>query len=391
MNFDVVIIGGGLVGASLAAALKHSGLSLALVEAQPLPALPTADDSLADWDSRIYAISPGSRRYLEGCGAWAQMDTDRIAAVEEMRVFGDRDAELDFSAYQMGAAELACIVENRTLQHALWQVLAEQDNLTLLHPAQCASLEVNEHAAIVTLVDGRVLTSKLVVGADGRDSWVRNQVGISASPVDYRHHGVVANFSCTLPHRGIAHQWFRPDGILALLPLPGKRVSMVWSVTPEKSALITALSASELCAQVAEAAQHTLGELQLITPAAAFPLRLLVLPHISTARVALVGDAAHNMHPLAGQGVNTGFRDARQLAELLLDRGGQSDCGAAQLLRRYERKRKEDIYTMQATTYGLKNLFCNDDPLLSSVRNFGLSATNRLVPLKKMLMQHAFN
>lgn len=391
MNFDVVIIGGGLVGASLAAALKHSGLSLALAEAQPLPALPTAGESSNNWDSRVYAISPGSRRYLEDCGAWTHLDVSRIAPVEEMRVFGDRAAELNFSAYQMGAAELACIVENRTLQHALWHGLSQQDNLTLIHPAQCARLDVNETAATVTLVDGRVLTSKLVVGADGRDSWVRNQAGISAAPVDYQHHGVVANFSCTIAHRGIAHQWFRPDGILALLPLPGNRVSMVWSVTPEKSAQITALSAAELCAQVAQAAHHTLGELQLITPAAAFPLRLLVLPQISSARVALIGDAAHNMHPLAGQGVNTGFRDARQLAQLLLERGGQSDCGAAQLLRRYDRKRKEDIYTMQATTYGLKNLFCNDDPLLSRVRNFGLNATNRLVPLKKMLMQHAFN
>lgn len=391
MNFDVVIIGGGLVGASLAAALKHSGLSLALIEAQPLPPLPLASETADNWDSRIYAISPGSRRYLQACGAWANLDVQRIAPVEEMRVFGDQAAELDFSAYQMGAPELACILENRTLQHALWQTLTSQDNLTLLHPARCASLTVSVENASITLEDGRVLTSKLVVGADGRDSWVRNQAGMSAAPQDYQHHGVVANFGCALPHRGIAHQWFHPDGILALLPLPGNRVSMVWSVTPEKSASITALNASELCAKVAEAAHHTLGELQLITPAVAFPLRLLVLPQISAARVALIGDAAHNMHPLAGQGVNTGFRDARQLAQLLLDRGGENDSGSTQLLRRYDRKRKEDIYTMQATTYALKNLFCNDDPLLSTLRNMGLRATNQLTPLKKMLMQHAFN
>jgi 2-polyprenyl-6-methoxyphenol hydroxylase-like FAD-dependent oxidoreductase len=166
---------------------------------------------------------------------------------------------------------------------------------------------------------------------------------------------------------------------------------MVWSVTPEKSADLMALTADELCQRVATAAHHTLGELQVITPAAAFPLRLLVLPQISAARVALIGDAAHNMHPLAGQGVNTGFRDARQLAELLLDRGGQTDCGSAQLLRRYDRKRKEDIYSMQGTTYALKNLFCNEDPILRTLRNAGLNATNHLVPLKKMLMQHAFN
>jgi 2-octaprenylphenol hydroxylase len=391
MKFDVVIIGGGLVGASLAAVLKHSGLSLALVESQSLLMSDNAPAVAEDWDSRIYAISPGSRSFLEQSGAWTLLDASRIEPVEAMRVFGDTGAELEFSAYQMGVAELACILENRALQHALWQVLQQQENLTLLHPARCSALQFAADAAIVTLEDGRTLSAKLIVGADGRDSWVRKQAGISAAPLDYQQHGVVANFSTELPHRGIAYQWFQPDGILALLPLPSDRVSMVWSVSPEQSALLLAMPHDELCAQVAAASRHTLGELQLITPSAAFPLRLLVLPQISSSRVALIGDAAHNMHPLAGQGVNTGFRDARQLAQILLERGAQNDCGDAQLLRRYERKRKEDIYTMQATTYGLKNLFNNDNPLLRSVRNLGLNATNRIIPLKKMLMQHALN
>jgi len=390
-QYDVVIIGGGLVGASLAAALKNSGLALALVEAGSAPAIEDDSGSTENWDSRIYAISPGSRTFLEQSGAWQRLDPRRVAPVEEMRVFGDSDAELKFSAYQMGVPELACIVENRHLQAALWQGLQSQDNLDFIHPARCAALALGEDAARLTLEDGREFGAKLIVGADGRDSWVRNQAGISAAPVDYQHHGVVANFSCELPHRGIAHQWFAPDGILALLPLPGNRLSMVWSVTPEKSAELTSLTDEALCAQVAAASQHTLGKLQILTPAAAFPLRLLVLPHISAKRVALIGDAAHNMHPLAGQGVNTGFRDARQLAELLIDRGGCMDGGDAQLLRRYDRKRREDIYSMQSTTYGLKKLFCNDDPLLRTLRNLGLNATNHLIPLKKLLMQHALN
>jgi 2-octaprenylphenol hydroxylase len=277
------------------------------------------------------------------------------------------------------------------LQHALWQTVSQQENLTLFHPARCAALKFADDAATLSLEDGRTLQANLVVGADGRDSWVRMQTGISAAPLDYRQHGVVANFSTESPHRGIAHQWFQPDGILALLPLPGERVSMVWSVSPEQSARLLALSHAELCAEVTAASRHTLGELKLITPPAAFPLRLLVLPQISAPRVALIGDAAHNMHPLAGQGVNTGFRDARQLAQILMERGAQSDCGAKQLLRRYERKRKEDIYTMQATTYGLKQLFNNDMPLLRAARNLGLDATNRIAPLKKLLMQHALN
>jgi 2-polyprenylphenol 6-hydroxylase len=416
MEFDIVIIGGGLVGASLAAALKHSGLTLALVESQsslmrdnapagntrsPLPTpLPQAGEganeslreiSSDDWDIRVYAVSPGSRSFLEQSGAWSLLDAGRIAPVEEMRVFGDTGAELDFSAYQMGVAELACIVENRALQQALWQTLEHQENLTLIHPARCASLQFAADKATLALEGGRTLAAKLVVGADGRDSWVRNQAGISAAPVDYRQNGVVANFSCELPHRGIAHQWFQTDGILALLPLPGDRVSMVWSVGTEQSARLLAMSHDELCSQVAAASRHTLGNLQLITAPAAFPLRMLVLSQISAPRVALIGDAAHNMHPLAGQGVNTGFRDARQLAQILIERGAQNDCGDAQLLRRYERKRKEDIYTMQATTYGLKHLFNNDAPLLRVARNMGLSATNHIFPLKKILMQHALN
>lgn len=380
-----MIIGGGLVGASLAAALAHSGLALALVESQPTPAADAA------WDSRIYAISPGSRRFLEQSGAWDLLDPQRVAAVEEMRVFGDTGAELQFSAYQMGVAELACILENRALHIALWKILEGQENLTLLNPARCKTLNMAEEAATLTLEDGRSFTAGLIVGADGRDSWVRQQAGLSASPTDYAQHGVVANFSCSLPHRGNAHQWFQSDGILALLPLPGDQVSMVWSVCPEKSQALLALTPAELGAQVAAAAQDTLGDLAVITPAAAFPLRLLTLPHISAPRIALIGDAAHNMHPLAGQGVNTGFRDAQQLAKLLLDRGAQRDVGNAQLLRRYDRKRREDILSMQSTTYGLKHLFNNKNPLLRVLRNSGLSIVNQLAPLKKSLMRHALN
>ncbi|HTN93569.1 MAG TPA: UbiH/UbiF family hydroxylase [Gallionella sp.] len=391
MEFDIVIIGGGLVGASLAASLKHSGLSLALVESQSSLMRENAHDSAEDWDNRIYAISPGSRSFLEGSGAWPLLDSGRISPVEAMRVFGDSGAELEFSAYQMGAAELACIVENRALQQALWKELRQQENLTLFHPARCGSLKFSDAAATLSLEDGRTLSAKLIVGADGRDSWVRQQAGIGAEPVDYQQYAVVANYSCELPHRGIAYQWFQTDGILALLPLPGNRVSMVWSVSVEQSARLLALSHDELCSRVADASLRTLGNLHIITPPAAFPLRLLLLPRISAARLALIGDAAHNMHPLAGQGVNTGFRDAHQLAQILLDRGAQNDCGDANLLRRYERKRKEDIYTMQATTYGLKHLFNNDVPLLRAARNLGLNAANRIIPLKKLLMQHAMN
>ena len=391
MTFDVLIIGGGLVGASLAAALKPSGLSVALVEAQAVTSSHATPASDKNWDSRIYAISPGSAAFLAASGTWQRLDMSRVQQVEQMRVFGDDKSELDFSAYQLGAPELAFILENRLLQQALWDGLQQQDNLKLFNPARCADLTWHPDAARLTLEDGREIEAKLIVGADGNDSWVRRQAAIIEPPTLYQQHGVVANFRADKPHRGTAFQWFQPDGILALLPLPQQRVSMVWSVSPEKSDRLLQLPHDELCAQVAQASQHTLGDLQLITPPAAFPLRLLHLPHIVKPRLALVGDAAHNVHPLAGQGVNLGFRDARQLAQVLLQRGPQPDCGNIQLLRRSERARKEDIVAMQLTTDALKKFFNNDNPLLRTLRNFGLSTTNHIVPLKKMLTRHALH
>jgi ubiquinone biosynthesis UbiH/UbiF/VisC/COQ6 family hydroxylase len=386
MDYDVLIIGGGLVGASLAAALKPSGLSVALVESQPMP------DDFQGWDSRIYAISPGSAAFLTQSEAWQRLDMSRVQKVEQMRVFGDDlDAELDFSAYQLGAPELAFILEGRLLQQALWQGLEQQDNLTRFCPARCASLTFQDDATCLKLEDGREIRAKLTVGADGRDSWVRQQAGIIEPPTLYQQHGVVANFTAEKAHRGTAFQWFQPDGILALLPLPNHMVSMVWSVSPDKSAALLQLAHEDLCTQVAAASHHTLGKLQLVTPPAAFPLRLLHLPHIAMPRLALVGDAAHNVHPLAGQGVNLGFRDARQLAQVLMAHGPQPDCGEIYLLRRYERARQEDILSMQFTTDTLKKLFNNDNPLLRSLRNLGLNATNRIVPLKKALARHALN
>ena len=242
-------------------------------------------------------------------------------------------------------------------------------------------------------MDGKnalVRLAGLVVGADGRDSWVRQQAVMPEVPTPYHQHGVVANFSIGKAHRGIAWQWFTADGILALLPLPGKRISIVWSVSPEKSAELLALTHEELCARVAEASQHTLGGLQIITPPAAFPLRVLNLAHITKPRLALVGDAAHNVHPLAGQGVNLGLRDVRELSQTLLQRGAL-DCGDLRLLRRYEKARQDDILSMQLTTDTLKHLFVNANPVLRTLRNVGLAATNAFTPLKKMLARHALN
>ncbi|SCX48245.1 UbiH/UbiF family hydroxylase [Nitrosospira sp. Nsp1] len=389
MKFDVIIVGGGLVGASLALALKDSGLKIALVESRPPLPLPV-DDS---WDSRIYAISPGSTAFLQNLEVWQTLDKSRMSPVYNMAVFGDDSAaRIDFSAYDIGFPELAFILENRQLQAAVWEALKRRKkHLKIFCPAQCTSITWADSHADLQLADGNVLQGSLIVGADGLNSWVREQAEITVVRHSYQQTGVVANFNAERRHNNIAHQWFRRDGVLALLPLPDNRVSMVWSAREELARKLLGLPEAELCQQVAEASCHTLGELQLVTRPAAFPLNFVHVNKLVQSRLALIGDAAHGIHPLAGQGVNLGLRDAHELASTLMSRGLQPDCGDYRLLRRYERARKEDILAMELVTDGLQKLFSNPNPTLVRLRNLGLGITNRLPLIKDRLMQHALS
>ncbi len=385
-SFDVIIVGGGLVGASLAAALGPAEVSVALVEPQPPKPLP-AEDS---WDSRVYAISPGAAAFLETCGAWRRLPRERVARVETMQIYGDDlTASLEFSAYDAGLRELAFIVENRLLQDALWQVLQSAGHARMFCPAQCAAVLWDAAAIALRLEDGNELTAKLLIGADGADSWVRNQAGIETIPAGYGQLGVVANFATAKSHHDTAYQWFRRDGVLALLPLPGNCVSMVWSTAEAHGRELLALAPGELAARVEAASQHVLGPLELVTPPAAFPLQLQRVARLVQPRLALVGDAAHNVHPLAGQGVNLGFRDARELAAVLRERGAQADCGDYFLLRRYERARREDVLALQVLTDGLQKLFAYDAVWLAMVRNLGLRLVNFQPQLKNLLVRRA--
>ncbi len=387
MKFDVVIVGGGLVGASLALGLKDAGLKIALVESHPPVPLPS-DDS---WDSRIYAISPGSAEFLESLGVWQSLDRDRVTPVYNMAVFGDDSAaHIDFSSYDIGCSELAFIVENRQLQTAVWNALKhEKKHVKIFCPVRCAAMTRTESHASLHLDDGRILQAALIVGADGLNSWVREHAGIEAVRHSYQQTGVVANFRAERHHRNIAHQWFRRDGVLALLPLPDTMVSMVWSANEERARALLDLPEAELCRQVTEASCRALGEMQLVTRPAAFPLNFMHVKKLVQPHVALIGDAAHGIHPLAGQGMNLGLRDAQELAATLLGRGLQPDCGDYLLLRSYERARKEDILAMELVTDSLQKLFSNTHPTLVRLRNVGLDITNRLPFLKDRLMRHA--
>lgn len=377
-QYDVIIVGGGLVGASLALALAGSGKKIALLEGSAAD----FDDLEQGWDARIYAVSPLNRRFLEQLQAWPDMA--RIGTIASMDVRGDAGGRIQFAASDAGASALAWIVENRWLLASLWQRLAHSD-VDCFTGVRPLALDTTATAASLSLDDGRVLQARLVVGADGANSWVRQQTGLAASVKPYGQSGVVANFACEKPHGDIARQWFTGDSILAWLPMAGNRISMVWSTADADTLL--AMSAEQLCARVAAAGDHQLGHLSLLGPAAAFPLRLIQPTAVVSQRLALVGDAAHTVHPLAGQGVNLGFQDAAQLASMLAN---ANDAGDWMLLRRYERSRREAVRTMQFTCDSLYRLFHTEHlPGLSWLRNTGLTLTNRLTPLKRQFARHA--
>jgi 2-polyprenylphenol 6-hydroxylase len=383
---DVIVVGGGIIGASLALALRTCDVSVAWVSAEQGP--PETDS--VGWDSRIYALTPGNMHWLDEMGVWQRIPESRVMPVESMRIFGDRGpARLEFDAYDAGLRELAFIIENRALVAALWQALKRAEHVDAFHPAVCSSvLWEREHARVV-LRDGTELRGRLIVGADGGESWVRAQAGIAARVHEYDQIGVVANYECERPHDGTAFQWFRTDGVLALLPLAGTRASMVWSTGTRHARELMALRPDELCRAVEDASGSALGRLRLITPAAGFPLKRQRVERLVEPRAALVGDAAHIVHPLAGQGLNLGLRDVRELAAVLAARGPVYDCGDYGLLRRYERARKEDILALELTTDGLQKLFASPAVWLSGLRNLGLTLVNAQAPLKNLLIRQA--
>lgn len=381
-QFDLIIVGGGLAGAGLATALRDTRLRIALVDNQP----PRVAEG---WDARIYAISPANAAFLEAIGAWKHLDASRMAPIRAMQIAGDAGGRLAFSAFDTGVSELGWIIESSLMACELWESAKRQGNLTLFCPARPAQLEFRHDAAILQLSDGTVLSAKLLVGADGRDSWVRQAAGLAAINTPYGEKGVVANFSTEKPHRNIAYQWFRDDGVLAYLPLPGNRISIVWSTPDENADQLCALAPEQLCDRVAEAGSRVLGGLELLTPAVAFPLRLMRVPQTVAPRLALVGDAGHGIHPLSGHGINLGFQDAKELAALLAATQPWQDIGDERLLKRYQRARKEETFLMQTTTDSLRRLFREATPGLRPLRNLGLNLTNGLPFIKNALVRYA--
>lgn len=385
MRHDLIVVGGGPVGASLARAV--AGLSVALI-AEP-PAERVAPP--AEFDARVYALSPGNVAFLRGIGAWQALAAERLTPVHAMSIYGDDGrACLEFDAMDGGVAELAWIVEDAALQQALWRNLAQ--HIAVMSGTPCERLVIDSSQATLLLGDGSALQAQLVVGADGAQSFVRREAGIGATESEYGQAGVVGNFRCGMPHGNRARQWFQAGGaVLALLPLPQGQVSMVWSLPTHEAERLTRLEPAALAAEVTRASHAQLGELVPASPVRSYSLRRLAARSLVAPRVALAGDAAHVIHPLAGQGLNLGLQDARALAEILAGREPGRDPGDYRLLRRYERSRAEPILAMDSVVHGLFRLYGSESGLMSRLRNAGLNLTDRLPVVKNILMRRAMS
>ncbi|RQT06512.1 UbiH/UbiF family hydroxylase [Burkholderia contaminans] len=382
-TFDVAVVGGGLVGKTAALALTQSGYKTALL-AQPAAPRPA---DLA-FDTRVYALSSSSQALLERLRVWQALDHSRLAPVYDMRVSGDAHAELHFSAYQASVPQLAWIAESSLVEASLDAALRFQPNLTWFD-ARAQGFDVRDDAAVLTLSSGQVLEADLVVGADGAHSWVRSQMGARVERRDYRQTGVVANFKASLPHRETAYQWFHEGEIVALLPLPDGHVSLVWSAHTAHADELLALDPAQLAAEVERVSHGQVGTLDCVTPAAGFPLALQTVDKLIAPRVALVGDAAHLIHPLAGQGMNLGLRDVAALADAIAGKESFRNLGDTVLLRRYERSRREDIRALMVATDGLQRLFAVPGSLAKAVRNAGMAFVGVQPLVKRWLVSAA--
>lgn len=383
-DFDVLIAGGGMVGACCAVALAAQSWRVGLLEARP-PVMEWPPDSA---DLRVSALSRATESIFRNLDVWQDMAGAGVSPFRNMHVWDSAGSgEIHFDAAHIGESHLGHIVENRIVQRALWRSLEKTQNVSLIVPAVVSHFERDDHAVVAELEDGRRLSTKLLVAADGTESLIRQLANINVVGWGYDQRGVVAKVTTELSHRETAWQRFLPRGPLAFLPLADGDCSIVWSTTPEHAGDLLRMSDEQFCAAVTEGFAARLGKVLRTGPRAGFPLRLQHAQQYVQPRLALIGDAAHTVHPLAGQGANLGFLDAAALAQALGD--CTADPGRIASLRRYERQRKGDNLAMMAVMDGFKRLFGTTVVPIAWLRNAGLALTQRADPLKDLIMRRA--
>ena len=387
-SVDVAIVGGGMVGLAVACGLQGSGLRVAVLE-QYVPQ-PLAADAAPQL--RVSAINAASEKLLTRLGVWSDIVARRACCYHGMEVW-DKDSfgRIEFDDQSMGYSHLGHIVENSEIHYALWQKAQRSPDITLLAPAEIQQVAWGENEAFLTLKEGAMLTARLVIGADGANSWLRNKADIPLTFWDYRHHALVATIRTQEAHGAVARQAFHGEGILAFLPLIDPHLcSIVWSLSPQEAERMQQASVDEFNQALNIAFDNRLGLCSVESERQTFPLTGRYARQFAAHRLALVGDAAHTIHPLAGQGVNLGFMDAAELIDELkrLQRQGK-DIGQYLYLRRYERSRKHSAAMMLAGMQGFRELFAGENPAKKLLRDIGLKLADTLPGVKPQLIRQA--
>jgi 2-octaprenylphenol hydroxylase len=385
-QFDIIIVGGGIVGATAACALGKAGLRVAVVEArQPVPV------EQQQPDPRVFAITRASERIFRSLGVWEAIVAQGAFAFSDMEVWdAGGEGVMHFDCAELGEPYLGHIIEPRHIETGLSGQLESDKNISRFCPARFHAVRVLEENVVVTLEDGQELIAALVIAADGVRSPVRAALGIQTRRHDYRQSSVVALVKTAAPHRNTAWQRFLPGGPLAFLPMQEGWSSIVWTLPTASAERVMSLDQPAFHAELAEAFDYRLGSIVDSGEREAWPLRRMHAEHYVINRAALIGDAAHAIHPLAGQGVNLGLLDAATLTEVIIAavQGGR-DPGALRVLRRYERWRRGDNLLMMSAMDALNRTFSNAHSPLSQVRNLGLSLVNNTAVLRQLFMRHA--
>jgi 2-octaprenyl-6-methoxyphenol hydroxylase len=382
---EVMIVGAGITGLALGLVLHQKGVRVKVIDRQPLPEFVAPPE----FDQRIYAMSLASEGFLRRAGGWQDMDRTRIQPILGMNVQGDRDGRLSLAPDGGQTSPMGWIVEAGTMLSALHRHQKRVAPELLETGVTVSAVHEKEGGLEVHLSHGQCWQTRLLVAADGLHSTLRERFGIPAYFSPYGHRAVVANYRIGGHHGGVARQWFVPGEVIALLPLPGQRVSLVWSAQSDHAQALLAMSPEQRAHALQQQVGYELGLLEEISVPADFELRRMNVARWIASRFALVGDAAHGVHPMAGQGLNLGLQDAACLADTLLERGPGPDCGDRSLLRRYERARREPVAVMQGLTGGLAHLFSASRSQWGWARNWGMNRLERCSWLKHELVRYA--